>query len=91
MEKRTISAGFIALICYSILYYSGTPVVIQGAAAALCCFCVYELACATEAIRNEALFTLTILGAFLLSSGTRRRKPGWRGSAWPSPCLSLPC
>ena len=67
MEKRTISAGFIALICYSILYYSGTPVVIQGAAAALCCFCVYELACATEAIRNEALFTLTILGAFLLS------------------------
>ena len=67
MEKRTISAGFIALICYSILYYSGTPVVIQGAAAALCCFCVYELACATEAIHNEALFTLTILAAFLLS------------------------
>ena len=60
MEKRTISAGFIALICYSILYYSGTPVVIQGAAAALCCFCVYELACATEAIRNEALFTLMV-------------------------------
>lgn len=67
MQKRTISAGFIALICYSILYYSGTPVVIQGAAAALCCFCVYELACATDAIHNEALFTLTLLAVFLLS------------------------
>ena len=81
MEKRTISAGFIALICYSILYYSGTPVVIQGAAAALCCFCVYELACATEAIRNEALFTLTILGAFfallMVYQPKMQLKNGW--------------
>ena len=37
MKKRTTSAGLIALICYTILYYSGVPIVIQGAAAALCC------------------------------------------------------
>ena len=67
MQKRTISAGFIALICYTILYYSHISVVIQGAAAALCCFCVYELACATGEIKNEALFTLVILAAGLLS------------------------
>ena len=88
MEKRTISAGFIALICYSILYYSGTPVVIQGAAAALCCFCVYELACATEAIRNEALFTLTILGAFLLSFWDAAEEARLAGICL---AISLPC
>ncbi len=67
MHKRTVSAGFIALVCYTILYYSSIPIVIQGAAAALCCFCVYELACATGEIKNEALFTLVILAAGLLS------------------------
>lgn len=66
MEKRTISAGFIALLCYSVLYYSGTPLVMQIAAAALCCFCVYELANATGAIQNEPLFTLTMLAVGLL-------------------------
>lgn len=35
MKKRTTSAGLIALICYTILYYSGVPIVIQGAAAVL--------------------------------------------------------
>lgn len=67
MKKRTISAGLIALICYSILYYSGIPIVIQGAAAALCCFCVYELADATGQIKKEALFTLVLLAAGVLS------------------------
>ncbi len=67
MEKRTVSAGFIGLICYTVLYYSGIPIVIQGAAAALCCFCVYELAEATGQIKKEALFTLVILAAGLLS------------------------
>ena len=65
MTKRTISAGVIGLITYSILYYSGIPAVIQAAAAALCCFCLYELACATDAIKNEALFTLALLAAVL--------------------------
>lgn len=66
MKKRTLSAGVIALVTYSILYYSGTPIVIQCAAAALCAFCLYELACATDAIKNEALFTLTLLVSALL-------------------------
>lgn len=66
MEKRTISAGFIALLCYSILYYSGHPLVMQIAAAALCCFCVYELARATGTMDNEPLFTLVTLAAALL-------------------------
>ena len=65
MTKRTLSAGVIALVTYSILYYSGIPIVIQCAAAALCCFCLYELACATDAIKNEALFTLALLAAAL--------------------------
>ena len=65
MTKRTLSAGVIALVTYSILYYSGTALVIQCAAAALCCFCLYELACATDAIKNEALFTLSLLAASL--------------------------
>lgn len=66
MQKRTISAGFIALVCYTILYYSGIPAVIQTAAAALCCFCVYELACATGQLKSEGLFTLVMVGAALL-------------------------
>ena len=53
MKKRTTSAGLIALICYTILYYSGVPIVIQGAAAALCCFCVYELGEATGQMTKE--------------------------------------
>lgn len=67
MKKRTTSAGLIALICYTILYYSGVPIVIQGAAAALCCFCVYELGEATGQMTKEALFTLVLLAAGLLS------------------------
>ena len=67
MAKRTISAGVIGLFTYSILYYSGIPAVIQAAAAALCCFCLYELACATDAIKNEALFTLSLLAAAFFS------------------------
>lgn len=67
MAKRSVSAGFIALVTYTILYYSGIPAVIQGAAAALCCFCLYELACATDAIKNEALFTLSLLAAALFA------------------------
>ena len=67
MKKRTTSAGLIALICYTILYYSGVPIVIQGAAAALCCFCVYELGEATGQMSKEALFTLVLLAAGLLS------------------------
>lgn len=67
MTKRTLSAGVIGLVTYTILYYSGNPAVIQGAAAALCCFCLYELACATDAIRNEALFTLSLLAAALFA------------------------
>ena len=63
MAKRTVSAGIIGLVTYTILYYSGIPLVVQGAAAALCCFCLYELACATDSIKNEALFTLTVLAA----------------------------
>lgn len=66
MQKRTISAGFIALVCYTILYYSGIPIVIKTAAAALCCFCVYELACATDQVKNEGLFTLVMTGAAVL-------------------------
>ncbi len=65
MSKRTVSAGVIALVTYSVLYYSDIPLVIQCAAAALCCFCLYELACATDAIKNEALFTLALLAAAL--------------------------
>lgn len=65
MAKRTLSAGVIGLVTYSILYYSGNPIVIRWAAAALCCFCLYELACATDAIKNEALFTLALLAAVL--------------------------
>ena len=67
MQKRTVSAAAIALICYAILYYSGIPIVIQSAAAALCCFCVYELACATDCVRHEALFVLVMLAAGLMS------------------------
>ena len=67
MTKRTLSAGVIGLVTYTILYYSGTPAVIQTAAAALCCFCLYELACATDAIKNEALFTLSLLAVAIAS------------------------
>lgn len=67
MAKRTVSAGVIALVTYSILYYSGNPAVIQGAAAALSFFCLYELARATGAIDNEALFSLSLLAAAFLA------------------------
>ena len=67
MTKRTISAGVIGLITYSILYYSGIPAVIQAAAAALCCFCLYELAKATDTMKNEALFPLSLLAAALFA------------------------
>ena len=63
MKKRTVSACVIGLVTYTILYYSGSPVVIRGAAAGLCGFCLYELACATDSIKNEALFTISILAA----------------------------
>lgn len=67
MAKRTLSAGIIALVTYTLLYYSGVPAVIHGAAAALCCFCLYELARATEAIEREALFTLSLLAGVLFA------------------------
>lgn len=63
MAKRTVSAGIIGLVTYTILFYSGIPLVLQGTAAVLCCFCVYELACATDSIKNEALFTLSLVAA----------------------------
>lgn len=63
MTKRTVSAGVIGLVTYTLLYYSGYPPVIRATAAGLCCFCLYELACATDSIKNEALFTISILAA----------------------------
>ena len=63
MRKRTVSAGIIGLVTYTILYYSGSPMVLRAAAAGLCGFCLYELACATDSIKNEALFTISILAA----------------------------
>ena len=63
MTKRTVSAGVIGLVSYTLLYYSGYPPVIRATAAGLCCFCLYELACATDSIKNEALFTISILAA----------------------------
>ena len=67
MTKRTVSAGIIGLVTYTILYYSGSPMVLRTAAAGLCGFCLYELACATDAIKNEALFTLSLLAAAFFS------------------------
>ena len=63
MAKRTLSAGLIGLATGIFLFYSGFPMVLQGTAAALCCFCLYELAKATDTIQNEALFTLSLLAA----------------------------
>lgn len=67
MAKRTLSAGIIGLVTCIFLYYSGVPVVLQGAAAALCYFCLYELAKATDTMKNEALFPLSLLAAALFA------------------------
>lgn len=67
MAKRTLSAGLIGLATGIFLFYSGFPMILQATAAALCCFCLYELAKATDTIQNEALFTLSLLGAVLFA------------------------
>ena len=67
MAKRTLSAGLIGLATGIFLFYSGFPMVLQATAAALCCFCLYELAKATDTMKNEALFPLSLLGAVLFA------------------------
>lgn len=87
MVKRTISGTAIAILSYGVLLLSGIPGVLEAATAALCLFSVYELACTTDIIRNEAVFTLSLLCAAWVAV---RGMPGFVWMAGACFCVSLP-
>lgn len=87
MLKRTVSGTLIAVVSYGVILLSGISGVLKAATAALCLFSVYELACAANILRSEAMFTLSLLGAAWAAFW---ELPGYVWLAGTCFCVSLP-